>query len=487
MKAVVIGAGIGGLAAAVRLRLKGYEVTVLEKSDAVGGKAQTLQLDGFRFDRGPSLFTMPHLVDELFIAAGRNPRSYFNFRRENESCRYFWPDGDTFLAPGSAREFAQAASAKWPNDAPRINSRINWMQRTYDRAAHIFLEKPLQKWSTWTSTPALRAMASSYRYGLLSTMHGANAQFQSPKLIQLFDRFATYNGSNPYRAPGILNVIPWLELGYGTYFPMGGMVSIGRAIADLAIELGVEIKTSTEVTRIQHKKGNVTAVQTTGYTHQAQVVVCNADVHFAYNQLLPDVKPPTWSLKREPSSSALVFYWGVNRQFPNFGLHNILFNDNYQEEFREIFDRGLVPDKPTVYLHISSKAEPEDAPTGCENWFVMVNAPAHKSHDWRALAEKLRPIVLNRLSQHAGTDVSQHLVAESQWNPLAIERDTLSYRGALYGTSSNSALAAFLRHPNKVSALKNLRFCGGSVHPGGGIPLVLNSARIACETLPNAR
>jgi phytoene dehydrogenase-like protein len=207
------------------------------------------------------------------------------------------------------------------------------------------------------------------------------------------------------------------------------------------------------------------------------------DIWFTYHKLLsshPHLFPKK-ILSQERSSSALIFYWGIKKQFPELDLHNIFFSADYKAEFDHIWEQQTIYDDPTVYINISSKLKTDDAPAGCENWFVMINLPANKGQDWDKLIEEARKNIQQKLSRILKTDIAELIVSESILDPRSIESRTSSYQGSIYGTSSNSRFAAFLRHSNRSSKIKNLYFCGGSVHPGGGIPLCLLSAKIASE------
>jgi phytoene dehydrogenase-like protein len=206
------------------------------------------------------------------------------------------------------------------------------------------------------------------------------------------------------------------------------------------------------------------------------------DVFFAYQKLLPNEKQPVRTLAQEKSTSALIFYWGIQKTFPELTMHNIFFSDNYQQEFA-LLNQGQVFDDPTVYVNLTTDFSPEDAPPGCQNWFVMVNVPFNTGQDWEEIIHRTRRNVLAKLSRILGTDISALIACEDILDPRSIESKTQSHLGALYGTSSNDRMAAFLRHPNFSSRIKNLYFCGGSVHPGGGIPLALLSTKIVDEEL----
>jgi len=221
-----------------------------------------------------------------------------------------------------------------------------------------------------------------------------------------------------------------------------------------------------------------------GKRHLFDVVVSNMDVFHTYKKLLPHEKHPEQTLQQERSSSALIFYWGIRSSFPDLQLHNIFFSQDYQEEFATMA-KGQVSNDPTVYVNITSKYSPNDAPAGHEAWFVMVNVPANQGQDWDEMIARTRANVLRKLSQTLGVNIQDLIATEATLDPRSIEAKTASFQGALYGTSSNSQMAAFLRHPNFTARLKNLYFVGGSVHPGGGIPLCLLSAKIVDELIAN--
>lgn len=482
MKAIIIGAGIGGIASAVRLAIKGYSVEVFEANSYAGGKLHSFEQDGFRFDGGPSLFTMPHYLDELFKAAGKNPLDYFDYSEQETACHYFWEDGVQLKGYSDPDRFAAEAEQKLRFPQSELLEYFTHTKNIYDNSGKIFLEKSLHKASTWLTTDTLKSLLKTRQFDIFKTMNRANKiRLGEPHLVQLFNRFATYNGSDPYRAPGILNVIPWLEHGFGTFYPHGGMKQIPASLEKLARDLGVVFHFNTPVESIIIENGKAIGISAAGKTHKADVTVSNSDVWFTYRKLMPTQKAPERVLNQERSSSALVFYWGINKTFESLGLHNIFFSENYKQEFETMFNEDTVSDDVTVYVNISSKCDPTDAPAGCENWFVMVNVPSDNGQDWEALQKRVRQQVVKKLGRILKTDLEKAIVTQRTWNPVGIEEDTRSYKGSLYGTSSNDQFAAFLRHPNFSSKIDNLYFCGGSVHPGGGIPLALLSAKITTE------
>jgi len=483
MKAAIIGSGIAGLATAIRLAARGMEVDVFEANSYCGGKLTVISRDGFTWDAGPSLFTMPHFVDELLALAGMDGRT-FSYRKMDETCRYFWEDGTTLTAHADADAFARETEQKLGVKASAVRAALFKARELHEATSPLFLEKSLHRVTDFMNGNTLKAMAMLPRFDLHRTMHEVNrSRFRNPKAEQLFNRFATYNGSDPYRAPGILNVIPHLEHNVGTFLPQGGMHSITTALERAALKLGVRFHMNTAVERILVENRRATGVWVDGRRWDADVVVTNADVVPTYRRLLRDQKEPESILEQERSTSALIFYWGMRGESPSLGLHNIFFSDDYAREFRSLFQQHDICDDPTVYVNITSRFERDHAPEGHENWFVMVNAPANQGQDWDAIIDRVRVQVLEKLGRIMGRDLRSDLVCEELLDPRTIEARTGSYMGSLYGASSNHWKSAFMRHPNFKQDIKGLYFCGGSVHPGGGIPLCLLSAKIVEELI----
>jgi phytoene desaturase len=484
-KTIVIGAGIAGIASAIRLAIKGYDVTVYETNASAGGKLTRFKQAEYSFDAGPSLFTMPQYIDELFALANKKPENYFNYQKLDEVCRYFWADGTFLSASANSQAFGAQVQAKTASSASQLTKYLEKSRTIYAITHHVFLEKSLQKMATYLCLSTLKSVFNFGKIDAFKTMAQANQGFfTDPKMVQYANRFATYNGSNPYKAPATLNVIPHLEQNLGAYFPDGGMYSIVQSLVQLAQQLGVKFIYNTMVDEISVQNKTITGVIIHQKWIPADVVVSNMDVYFTYTRLLKNHAAPTKILQQERSSSALIFYWGIKQQFAQLGLHNILFSDDYKTEFEAIFDKKNIANDATIYINISSKHKPNDAPKGCENWFVMINVPNNTGQNWDALIAQARANIIKKINQQLAIDVESLIENESILDPRSIESGTFSYQGSLYGTSSNNRFAAFLRHANFSSKIKNLYFAGGSVHPGGGIPLSLLSAKIVANMVP---
>lgn len=483
-KAIVIGAGVAGLAAACRLQARGFKVTVLEANSYPGGKLTEITSKAYRFDAGPSLFTMPHLLDDVFHSAGKNPRDYFQYQKLDTTCHYFYEDGTSVIAYADRERFINEIEHKLYVPGGVVKDYLEKSAYVYTSAAYIFLENSLHKFSTWWNKKVLRALSSIPALGLFETMHTRNARLlKNKKLVQLFDRYATYNGSSPYKAPGILTSIPHLEFNIGAFLPEGGMHKITQSLYKLATDLGVQFHFNTKVSKMRTSNKTTTGVETESDFYPADVVISNADVYHTYRKLLPQHHAPEKILKQERSSSALIFYWGIKKNFPELDLHNIFFAEDYEAEFDALFKTKTLHNDPTVYINITSKYCNDDAPEGCENWFVMINVPANNGQDWNSIIAVARQSILKKLSRLLKTEIEPLIETEDTLDPRTIESRTSSYQGSLYGTSSNNKFAAFLRHPNFTNQIKNLYFCGGSAHPGGGIPLCLQSGRVTAEII----
>ena len=486
-KAIIIGAGVAGIATAIRLAIKGYQVEIFEANAYPGGKLSEFSQDGFRFDAGPSLLTMPQYIDELFSLAGRNPKDYFEYQRLPIICQYFYPDGSKITAWADQEKFVEELSKATFEPKENLIRGIENSAKIYRATHEVFLESSLHQFKTFFSKKGFRALFRLSQIDSKRTMHRANESFfRSKKLVQFFDRYATYNGSDPYRAPATLNVIPHLEQHYGAWFPTGGMYAIVKSLVKLAKELGVNFNFNNPVNSIILENKKAVGIKASNGIHKADIIVSNSDVWCTYKRLLanhPELHPDKL-LNQARSSSALIFYWGIKKQFEQLDLHNIFFSKDYKAEFDAIWQQQTIGPDPTVYLNISSKLEPGDAPEGCENWFVMINVPANNGQDWDALINEAKKNILKKLSDALKEDIAGLIVSESVLDPRSIESKTSSYQGSIYGTSSNDRFAAFLRHANKSSKINNLLFCGGSVHPGGGIPLCLLSAKIVGELAP---
>ncbi len=480
---VIIGSGVAGMATAIRLAVSGFAVSIYEQQATAGGKLTAFQQDGFVFDKGPSLLTQPDNIAALFHLAGEPIEDYFDYKKCHTHCNYFWNDGSTVNAYSNTDKFAEELFNKLQEPKINLKQYLSSVAKVYNNIADIFLKFSLHKRKTWLHSRVIKGFKSLKISLLTKSLHQHNAAaFQNSKTVQIFDRYATYNGSNPYTAPAMLSVISHVEYSEGAYYANGGMITITNALYKLALKLGVQFHFNTKVKSII-EDGNVKGIVLENRNVFADIVVSNLDAYYTYKHLLNDAAKSKQILKQERSSSACIFYWGISKSFAELGLHNIMFADDYEQEFKAIFKTKQIYPDPTVYINITSKEDESHAPAGKENWFVMVNVPATTKTFGEEEISSLRNCIVEKISKNLEIDIRNLIETEYIMQPSEIDASTGSYMGSLYGTSSNAKLAAFVRHPNFSKKIKGLYFCGGSVHPGGGIPLCLNSAAIVSDMI----
>ncbi len=486
----IIGAGIGGLAAAAQLAQRGFSVGVFEQNPLVGGKMNKVTAGGYQFDTGPSLLTMPHVLADHFAACGRRLEDYLTLSPLEPLCRYFWPDGAT-LDASSDMATMQAGLAKLnEHDAAAYPRFIAHARQLYQRTARTFIYGSLEPADLLRAL--LRAPLDPLRIDPFRTMHQAvSGFFNDMRVRQLFDRYATYNGSSPYQAPATLCVIPYVEYGFGGWYVAGGIYQIAQAMAKLAGEKGAEVSTNTPVDEIIVTQGRARGVRLAdGRSLRARATLSNVDVLHSYSHLVPPAARQAYDARRlaqiEPSCSGFVILLGVRRSIAQLAHHNIFFSHDYQAEFNAIFAQRQPAPEPTIYVAATSKSDPTQAPPGCENIFILVNAPYLSDETagkwWDEHKQAYRDLILARLAEF-GLDLSSDIDYEQIITPMDLQTRYGAWRGAIYGLSSNARLAAFMRPPTRARDIERLYFAGGSAHPGGGVPLVTLSGGLAAQLI----
>jgi phytoene desaturase len=482
----IIGGGLGGLASAIETAKLGIEVDLYEQNENTGGKADNLTMEGFRFDTGPSLLTIPSVLESLFKIPGKDIHNYLSIKSLDSHCKYFFPDRTIITAYRDIEKFSNEIELKTKDDKDKLISYLKYCSTIYELTADLFLYNDFHDFDTFKKYSSIKTLWNIRKIDTLRTVHKANSSFfKDPKTIQLFDRYATYNGSNPYMAPATLNIIPHVEYNLGSFIVEQGIYAISKSLTEVAKEIGVKIHNNHKVQSILHKDKKINGIIVNNEKIRYDYVVSNADAVCTYKELLNDCKTKDAKkyAKLEPSSSAIVFYWGIDHKIDQLEIHNILFSEDYKKEFHEIFNENISPIDPTVYIYISSKYKSSDAPPGKENWFVMINAPYDKNQDWEQEVDKSRYRIISKIKDMLNIPIETKIICEQVLTPQDIEYKTSSFKGSLYGISSNNRTAAFLRQSNKSKYFKGLFFCGGSVHPGGGIPLVILSGKLAARAI----
>jgi phytoene desaturase len=479
---VIVGGGLGGLSAAIHLAARGQRVVLCEKNERVGGKLSIVAEEGYTFDTGPSLLTMPWVLRELFAVAGRRLEDELTLVQVEPTCRYRWPDGARFDAFQSLPLLVQEIAQLEPRDVAGFFRFMAYAERIYRAVAGPFLLHPFDGPRDLLTPATLR---DAWAIDPFRTVDQAvRGFFRSPRLRQVFDRYATYNGSSPFRAPATFNLIAFVEFVQGSWYIRGGMYELARALERLACALGVEVRTRSPVTQVIMRNGVAHGVMLeTGERLEAAGVVVNADPLYAYERLIPGGQPVAARLARlEPSCSGFVLLLGVDRVYTDLAHHNIFFSANYRREFAAIFDKRVLAPDPTVYICATSVSDPSHAPPGYMNLFALVNAPALGPRlNWSLEAAGYRDLVVRKLERMGLAELQRHIVYERIITPADLQSRYNAPDGAIYGPASNRPWTAFLRPPLRAREARGLFFVGGGTHPGGGIPLVLLSGRAVAE------
>jgi len=474
-RAIVVGGGVGGLAAAIRLRGLGHDVTVLERNEVLGGKLAVRRRDGYVFDIGPSLVTLPHLYDECFATVGASLHDEVDLRRLDPQFRYSWPDGSTLTVPdhpdatvAAFEAFSPGAGAEWRAFAARA-------ARIWEVSDRSFFAGPMS--NPLALLRRMRSPRDLLTIDSLGTLaRRARRSFTDPRLAQWAGRYATYSGSSPFLAPATLGCIVHVESFFGAWYPMGGLGALCDAFVRVAAGAGVELQTGAEVVAIRHESGRVTGVElTSGERLGADIVVADVDAEHLYSTLLPEPRILRRTRQAGRSTSGFVVLAGVRGTSRDLAHHNVYFGPDEQREFRQLGVDQRFADEPTVYACVSSVTDPSQAPAVGENWFLLVNAPARPERT----PDGYEQVVFDMLERH-GVELRSRLAFTEVIAPGDLADRYRSPGGAIYGTSSNGRRAAFLR-PGNRGPKRGLYLAGGSSHPGGGLPLVTISARIVAD------
>ena len=486
MNVVVIGAGFGGLAAAIRLRARGHEVTILEKRSQAGGRAGVLKQDGFTFDLGPTIITAPQLIEELFTLAGRRMEDFVSLMPVDPFYRVRFHDGASIdWGWDEARREAEISRLS-PLDVKAYRAVAAQSKRIFE-AAFPLIDQPFESLG-----PMVRALLPLLRTRSWRSVAGLiERQVRDPRIRQLLSFHPLLIGGNPFDTPAIYGLILELERRWGVWFAKGGTGALVDALVRLFTGMGGTIHLGAEVKAIEMDQGRATAVCTgDGERLGADIVVSNGDIVRTYRDLVPSQARRRntdgkfrWS---QQSMSLFVFYFGTDRQYDDIAHHEILFGPRYRELLNDVFNRGHLADDFSLYLHRPTATDPSLAPAGCDAWYVLSPVPNLKSGiDWETIAPRYRDQVVRHLEERLMPDLSKHIVTQAFIDPRYFRDELNSELGSAFSLQPLFSQSAWFRPHAQSEDVPNLYFVGAGTHPGAGIPGVLSSAKIVANLIGN--
>jgi phytoene desaturase len=480
-KVIVIGSGFGGLAVAIRLQARGFNVTVMEKNEQVGGHSSQLVKDGYTFDMGPSLITAPEIIEGVFQSAGREMKQYLNLRKLDPYYRIYFHDKSYIDYSGDSEKMKSQMKKFAPEDAQNYDRFMEACRGIYDAVITDGLgSEPFMKWKTMLSfvpkAIKLNALLPSYSF--------VKRYFKHPKNRFTFSFHPLFIGANPFRAPSIYLMIPYLEKAGGVWFADGGMYSVVKSFETVFSELGGTIKTDHAVQEIVVEKGRTTGVVSNDTFFPADSVISNADVSHTYKQLIDSKYRKKWNDKKIDKSSysmsAFLIYLGVKKQYPELLHHTLILSERYKDLISDIFNKNILPDDFSMYLHAPTRTDQSMAPPGAESMYVLIPVSNLKGDiDWEKMKEPFTKKILNFLENEFGLkDLQKNINLLETFTPTDFAKVRNSFLGTPWGMEPHLLQTAVFRPHNRSEDVKGLYFVGAGTHPGAGLPGVLLTAEV---------
>ncbi|MDB5646572.1 NAD(P)/FAD-dependent oxidoreductase [Methylobacterium sp.] len=488
----VVGAGLGGLAAACVSAARGHTVTLYDKNDWLGGKAAVLHEGGFRFDMGPTILTVPKVLERIFQEAGRDIHDYLDLRRLDPQWRCFFDD-NTHLdlmadVPTMAADMERFAPGTGAGEGYKKFLEIS--EHLHDVSNKFFFWKPVED---LFDTINIRAnMNPGTLRDVLSLRMGSSvagtirSKVKDARLAQMLDHFVQYVGSSPYGAPAVLCAIAHMQTAEGVWYPMGGTRAVAEALTKLASELGATLRPGDEVTGLSIEGGAVKGVKTASGITPFDAVISNMDSVRTYRELVGGAVGKSYEKKSfEPACSGVVLYLGLNKRYEHLNHHDFVFSRDPEEEFDYIYHKGEPAPDPTAYLAAPSSTDPSVAPEGGEALYVLVHTPyLRPHHDWSKMFPAYRQVILDKLKRTANMpDLEERIVVERHLTPQDIHERYKVLNGAIYGLASHGKFMGAFKPGNRSRQVRGLYLAGGAAHPGPGMPMVMMSGWIAADAL----
>jgi phytoene desaturase len=484
-KVLIVGAGIGGIATAARLARHGCQVTVVEKCEKSGGRCGHMRVDGYTFDTGATLFLMPELYSQTFAALGERMQDHLDLRRIDPTYHLTFPDDSQLQLTPDLHRMRSQMEAIEPGSFEHMLHYLGEAGRIYDLSLPKLLGRDFRSLLEFINPRMLLLFLQLKAL----TRHTSYVRrfFKDPRLQMAFTFQDMYMGLSPYESPATYSLMQYTELAHGLWYPMGGMYRITEALTGIAEKLGVRFLYNTPVQKIIVDGGSATGVLLAGgQVLSAGTVVANADLGYVYRHLLPDAGAADRIDRKEYGCSTIMFYWGLDKQYPELGLHNLFLCGDSRQSFEDIFKKTTMPDEPNFYIHAPVRLDPSMAPAGHDTWVVAIpvgHINSKRSQDWPAMQARARTFILQRLARLGLADVEAHIRTELSFVPEDWQNRYNLPRGSTHGLSHKLTQMAYLRPHNRHSRYHNLYFVGASTHPGTGVPTVLISAGLAARRI----
>lgn len=483
-KVIIVGAGLGGISAAIMLKINGFDVEIFEKNEKIGGKLNLITEKGYTFDLGPSILTLPQYFRKLFEASGRDMSDYLTIQKVRPHWRNFFEDG-TVIDLDPDMEIMKKELAKLsPDTYSEFRKFMAYSEKQYDILAPGYFDSGLD---TTLDFMKFYNFSAVFKIDFFRTMHGRISKFiKHPYLVDILDYFIKYVGSSAYNAPGFMNLMPTIQFRYDLWYVPGGMYNIAVGFTKYMLELGIKMNFNSEVTKIIEENSIVKGIVVNGETHYADIIVSNMEGIPAYKHLLEKDDKFLEKLERfEPACSGLVLDIGLDIQYPQLAHHNFLFSGNQREHFDSVFNKKKLPKDPTIYLVDASKSDPTVAPVNCSGLKVLPHIPYINDNHPYSMDDYIsyKEVILDKLERFGLKDIRKHIVYEHLLTPFDIEKMYRSNKGSIYGVVSDFRKNFAFKLPKKSKKYKNLYFTGGSVNPGGGMPMVLLCGQNVCKLI----
>ncbi len=490
--AVVIGAGLGGLSTAIHLANKGLRVSVFEKNSRCGGRMNQIAEDGFRIDMGPTLLMMPEVIEGIFKTCGREMSDYLELRRLDPAYRVRFSDGTYFDMQSNVEEMQKEAARLSETDALNIPRMFKAMQKQYENARFNFIEKSFNGPVSLLRSETLRGIV--HALPITNVYSFVSKYIRDERLRQAFTFQTLYLGISPMDCPSIYALLPYIEMEYGVWFPMGGIMAVADALEKLLRELGGEIYTNTAVSRIMTEGHRACGVITENFLGskdcfiEADVVVANVDTPTAYTKLVPRSlrrkNTDKYLAGKEYGCSAHMLYLGVRDLQSDFSHHEVILSEDYASTLNSITKSKTIPDDPAIYVCIPTRTDPSLAPAGHDVVYVLTPCPNLEGPiDWATEGPLLRDKILTKLERAGMHDLRSKIVFERQFTPTDYETQYGCYQGSAFSMSPRFFQSSYFRPQMRSEEIRGLYFAGAGTHPGGGVPIVLTSGRLAAETI----